>query len=293
MQINNRWILGILTLVILLFCIVFLAIFLTVSLKSNSKPLNSVSQQKTPNSEYAFKPLFTIKHDEPTSINYNSTNGFDSQQLNTTCDLSMRDLPLKNPRIIGGNEASPHSYPYIVSLRILRKKTLYDHICSGILITTKTVLTAAHCVNALSTDSTLIAVTGLHIRTDVSEYAFRNSIPVNKITVHSEFNPVTLENDIALLTLARYVIINSNVSLACILPEDETSNAINGTIARVAGWGSNSIGSDKLQQTNLTLLENKDLKCERYLEGHVDASGIYCALHLENSQMSNVCLGDR
>lgn len=291
MQKNNRWILGILTLVILLFCIVFLAIFLTVSLKPDSKPLNSVSQQKTPNSEYAFKPLFLIN--EPTTINQNTTNGSNSQPLNATCDLSMPDLPLKNPRIIGGNEASPHSYPYIVSLRILRKKILYDHICSGILITTRTVLTAAHCVNALSTESTLIAVTGLHIRTDVSEYAFRNSIPVNKITVHSEFNPVTLENDIALLTLARCVIISSNVSLACILPEDETSNGIDGTIARVAGWGSNSIGSDKLQQTNLTLLENKDLKCERYLEGHVDASRIYCALHFESSQMSNVCLGDR
>ena len=148
------------------------------------------------------------------------------------------------------------------------------------------------CFGKLATDGTIIAVVGLHVRDDVTEYAFSNSIPVNKITVHAEFNPNTLENDIAILTLAKYVIMSSNVSVVCLLPEVKSYES-NATVARVAGWGVNSLDSKKLQQTEMTVLDNGDLKCSRYLKDHLDSSKIYCALHVNNTHVSNVCLGDR
>lgn len=44
-------------------------------------------------------------------------------------------------RIVGGTEAVPHSFPWLVSIQYSGK-----HICGGALIHPKFILTAAHCV---------------------------------------------------------------------------------------------------------------------------------------------------
>ncbi|KAB7494562.1 Proclotting enzyme [Armadillidium nasatum] len=49
---------------------------------------------------------------------------------------------LLNERIVGGDEAPPYAWPWAVSLQNI----LGQHICGGVLITSRHVLTAAHCV---------------------------------------------------------------------------------------------------------------------------------------------------
>ena len=154
MKVNGRWILCITTFVILLIGIVFLAIFLT-ALKQN-KSIISNTQMETQKNPNVFKPLFKFNNDtsSPSFINSNSTQF--PAALNTTCDLSKPDPNVQQSRIIGGTEADPHGYPFIVSLRILRKQTLYDHFCSGVLITAQNVLTSAHCVTNTGKNKRLI-----------------------------------------------------------------------------------------------------------------------------------------
>lgn len=44
-------------------------------------------------------------------------------------------------RVVGGQDASPHSWPWQISLRVNG-----GHICGGTLIDAEYVVTAAHCV---------------------------------------------------------------------------------------------------------------------------------------------------
>lgn len=46
-------------------------------------------------------------------------------------------------RVVNGNEAPPHSWPWQVSIRYKE----HGHICGGALITAQWVLTAAHCAD--------------------------------------------------------------------------------------------------------------------------------------------------
>ncbi len=196
---------------------------------------------------------------------------------------------VKQTRIIGASDALPHSQPWIVSLRIYKNKTLYDHFCSGSLITTRHVLTSAHCVQDLSEQSSIIAVTGLHKRTDVSETAFKNSWLVINVSRHWQFNKDTLENDLAVLELSSDVQISENISVIC-LPDENTSGYGESTNVVVAGWGKNDRQSLNLQQVNLTLLENENSVCEKYLK-RVDLRLLYCAVDFDRN--ANICSGDR
>jgi secreted trypsin-like serine protease len=195
-------------------------------------------------------------------------------------------------RIIGGSRVTPHSYPWIVSLRLLKNRILYDHFCSGILISTFQILTAAHCVNekAFSKDVKIIAVVGLHFRNDLSEYAIRNSYPVSKIFIHEKFNSNSSVNDIALLTLSKKVILSSNVSSICIQEESNNKNILYKKII-VAGWGVNQFLSNELQHTEMTLINNENIKCKKHLN-NLNEKFVYCAAHFDAANQSNICMGD-
>ena len=60
-------------------------------------------------------------------------------------------------RVVGGVNAEPHSWPWIISLRILNGTF---HNCGGSLIRPNWVLTAAHCVNRDPTPSSYTVVVG-------------------------------------------------------------------------------------------------------------------------------------
>ncbi|CAF4460910.1 unnamed protein product, partial [Adineta steineri] len=97
-------------------------------------------------------------------------------------------------RIMGGQDAVPHSYPWMVSLT---KRSLNNiHLCGGTLITQRHVLSAAHCMEDFDGPSDLNIIAGTHYNTDK-----RNPAPVIAINVHPQYDPDTFENDIAIITL--------------------------------------------------------------------------------------------
>lgn len=58
--------------------------------------------------------------------------------------FGLNNGPSISPRIIGGQEAAPHAYPYQVAIYVTF--TGRKDFCGGSLVSANYVLTAAHCV---------------------------------------------------------------------------------------------------------------------------------------------------
>ena len=145
-------------------------------------------------------------------------------------------------RIVGGSEAIPNSWPWLVSLRV------NDHFCGGSLIDARHVLTAAHCVVGAYPGSLRI-VAGLHHRLNTNT-GRTQIIGVQRIFIHEQYNGQTLAHDIAILRLCQPVQLNRYVNLICLPGPDPQESAS----VTVAGWGSTYRGSplpSALQQVTM------------------------------------------
>ncbi|CAM2102804.1 unnamed protein product [Caretta caretta] len=95
--------------------------------------------------------------------------------------------------IIGGQEAQPHSRPYMAFVRIQREGK-GGNMCGGFLIREDVMVTAAHCNCNLGNISVLLGAHNFEIdELGTQKIWVRRRIP------HPEFNDETLENDLMLL----------------------------------------------------------------------------------------------
>ena len=101
-------------------------------------------------------------------------------------------------RVVNGEEASPHEFPWIVSMLDLDG----DWFCGGSILTEDYVITAAHCVDWMEPHEALIRI-GDHDNSDPddTDYNKKQSIKIKKIIIHSKYDTETTNNDIALLKL--------------------------------------------------------------------------------------------
>ena len=101
-------------------------------------------------------------------------------------------LPGPSGRIVGGEEATPHQYPWMAALFIDDK-----YFCGGTLISDEWIMTAGHCADGASS---IRAMLGAHnVREDAEDG--RLEILSTDITKHESYNPVLIHNDIALVKL--------------------------------------------------------------------------------------------
>ncbi|UJR14930.1 hypothetical protein I4U23_001912 [Adineta vaga] len=195
-----------------------------------------------------------------------------------TCGCSSVSINSSLARIINGNNAIPHSWPWIIALYKYGGFT-----CGGALISYKHVLTAAHCVYDLS-PSSLTVYAGLHILSDAPTSQYRD---VSSIWVHPSYTRASLDYDIAILKLSSDFIGTGTVSLAC-LPPANNSIPTNNEKAMAIGWGKMSISasiteSSTLQQVVLQV-HNTARSC--YVGSRIDQQ--FCAGFGE----TGTCSGD-
>ncbi|WP_434348632.1 serine protease [Myxococcus virescens] len=190
--------------------------------------------------------------------------------------------------IVGGFEARPHSFPWIVSLQ---QGT--SHFCGGALVRVSAkeesdiVLTAAHCF--YRGRSGVTAAAGAHdLRSPTAAQA---TVRVVRAVLHPQFNPDTTMNDIAVLKLERSIKFDQAVAGACgqsstVRPNTAPQYASGGkrspvclppsgdlvpdnTMATVAGWGR----KEEAENTSPILLQvgvpilNHEYVAKRYSYG--------------------------
>ncbi len=133
------------------------------------------------------------------------------------------------PQIVGGGEATPDAYPFMVALVSSSQSNAYlGQYCGGSVVAPNWVMTAGHCVVG-STASSVDLVIGRHDLTSSDG----ERIGAKSITLHPSYNNRTLANDIALIELES----PTSVAPIGLASASNASLWAPGTMATVTGWG--------------------------------------------------------
>jgi len=172
-------------------------------------------------------------------------------------------------RIIGGEEAPPHAFPYQISLR-----NLGSHICGGSIIDETHVITAAHCVEgALPALDSVVA--GAHHRILESGHQKRS---VKTLEHHESWNNPQFNNDVAIITVTEpFDFSDPNVQPIAMFGSADAEIPAE-TICNSTGWGLTTGGGlflpNALQWAKLPL-HARDA-CEEIFPGYI-TDGMVCA----------------
>merc|ERR1719184_149565 len=111
-------------------------------------------------------------------------------------------------RIVGGQEVDTNEWPWQVAL-------LYGNsqFCGGSLINDRYILTAAHCIDSMTTNGLTIRLAEHDLSTNAETTSVTRT--VSQIIEHSSYNSGTQENDIALLKLSSPVEMSATVLPVC------------------------------------------------------------------------------
>lgn len=163
--------------------------------------------------------------------------------------IDNRARPVK---IVGGETSDPASWKWMVALVYANASSNSDgHFCGASLIREGWVVTAAHCLEDVKAEE-VVALIGAHdLKKDKGV-----RIKVRKIISHPDYNPDTLDNDIALIEL-------ENPAGKDYLPIKLWDKPVSdGAMATILGWGNLSASGeeypDKLQQVSLPVVSNTD-----------------------------------
>ena len=184
-------------------------------------------------------------------------------------------------KIINGNFvfSTNSSWEFIVSL-----KWQGSHYCGGSLISSKWVLTAAHCLTN-SSGNPYTAEAGDSVGVGSYNLNTMSNYSVRRFIVHPQYNPSTYDNDIGLVELA------SEVGSVASIDYDTSHSLASGTQTKVAGWGTMTEGvsnlPDNLMEALVPIVDFN--QCNVAYNGSL-TSNMLCAGYFVSTRDS--CQGD-
>jgi len=143
----------------------------------------------------------------------------------------------KEGRIVGGEEATPHSYPWMAALFVDGK-----WFCGGTLISDEWVLTAAHCAKDASEMRVML---GAHNVREASEEG-RIELVTTDFFTHERYSQFNLHNDLALVHLPERVTFTDTIKPVCLPSYSESSEAWAHEDCQASGWGKPADSSDSI-----------------------------------------------
>jgi len=181
------------------------------------------------------------------------------------------NLHVADGRIIGGDVAPKHAFPWQISLR-----SLGSHTCGGAIINQNQVLTAAHCVDGfLPVLDKVIA--GAHYRSDLQEFGHQRR-SIKEWEAHGSWNNPPFDNDIAIITVSQpFDFSDPNVQPIEVWSADD-GDLIPETICNSTGWGlTNGAGLSLPQELHwIQIPVHAREKCEETFPGYI-TDGMICA----------------
>lgn len=162
----------------------------------------------------------------------------------------------RSGRIIGGQEATPNSFPYQVGLRLFIQDSNNVGLCGGSLVSPTRVVSAAHCVDIVSG---LEAVFGAHFLNRVEATQVRRTVELSGLIWHENYNPRTLTNDVAIISLPTSVPLSNAIQVVRLPEGADLNNDFAGSPAVASGWGrfsSAQASSEFLRFVNVNVITN-------------------------------------
>ncbi|XP_075162018.1 serine protease 7-like [Haematobia irritans] len=202
-----------------------------------------------------------------------------------------------NNRIYGGTETHIYEFPWMAFLEYTKADPTEKAICGGSLITSRSVITAAHCVvgKVLLTNGELISVRlGINDHTKQSLHSEDNNRwYIAKKIVHEDYNEHrSYMNDIALLRLARNVPYTKTIRPICLPSVMSTHHISTDTKLTVVGWGKTETRNHSpiRQKVNVLIADQKFCTKQYGSRGVIIDSTHICATGYLANQDS--CFGD-
>jgi len=192
------------------------------------------------------------------------------------CGKLSREIDSK---IVGGEEAKPHSWGWAVALFLGNR-----FFCGGSLITERHVLTAAHCAEI--SNNINIHIGGHKLGQVEDGKVIARS---QKIKIHDGWDRYSLSNDIAIITLDTNVTFTDSIRPACIPSYSDIKTDLADKRARPIGWGVTSDDSNTaspvLREVSVPVLSNS--QCNKTYQ--VIQSSHVCT---DSKGGKGVCFGD-
>nr|AAF74732.1 trypsin precursor AiT6 [Agrotis ipsilon] len=167
-------------------------------------------------------------------------------------------VPKSINRIVGGSPTTIDQYPYMSNMQYGLWSIWWFQACGGSLLTTNSVLSAAHCYFGDVPSEwrvllgTSFASSGGSLHT------------VSQLVLHAGYSPATLDNDVAIVRLAQPAVY-SNVIQPARIPGSNYDLPDN-TLLTTVGWGSLTSGGsypEQLQHVDINAI-NQHLCAARY-----------------------------
>uniref|UniRef100_A0A4W4H9L2 chymotrypsin n=1 Tax=Electrophorus electricus TaxID=8005 RepID=A0A4W4H9L2_ELEEL len=181
-------------------------------------------------------------------------------------------------RIVNGEEAVPHSWPWQVSLQDFSG----FHFCGGSLVNQKRKSSFKDCIYYRTSHRVIF---GEHDPSSNAEIF--QTMSIAKVFKHPHYNSFTINNDILLIKLASPAQLSPRVSPVCVA---ETSDSFpSGMKCMTTGWGLTRHNAPdtpaRLQQASLPLLINEE--CKRHWGSQI-SDVMICA----RAAGASSCMGD-
>lgn len=188
--------------------------------------------------------------------------------------------------IVNGKNSAISEAPYLASVRMFRR-----HVCGGVIIDKLHVLTCGHCVTMTGGD-----VYSVHVGNTLlmAREAGTQERSVRRVTLHKDYSPRLLRNDIAILTMASEFQWTPVVQPAKLVASNQ--RIVANEPAHIWGWGLSQEGKNGFSYNMPSRLKSAKMittsndACKKIYQGRFVPPEVACVASASTRQ--DACQGD-